>query len=33
LLAVNENGEITRCNSPFEEMLGLSRDDHRKICR
>ena len=25
LLAVNENGEITRCNSPFEEMLGLSR--------
>nr|MDQ3322361.1 ATP-binding protein [Acidobacteriota bacterium] len=26
LLAVNENGEITRCNSPFEEMLGLSRE-------
>lgn len=27
LLAVNENGEITRCNSPFEEMLGLSRQE------
>ncbi|HXG86450.1 MAG TPA: ATP-binding protein [Pyrinomonadaceae bacterium] len=26
LLAVNENGEITRCNSPFEEMLGLNRE-------
>ncbi len=26
LLAVDENGRITRCNSPFEEMLGLSRE-------
>ena len=27
LLAVNESGSITRCNSTFEEMLGLSRDE------
>ena len=27
LLAVDENGLITRCNSTFEEMLGLSRDE------
>ena len=27
LLAVDENGRITRCNSPFEEMLGMSRDE------
>ncbi len=27
LLAVNEAGEITRCNSTFEEMLGLSREE------
>ena len=27
LLAVNEFGEITRCNSTFEEMLGLSREE------
>ena len=27
LLAVNESGEITRCNSTFEEMLGLSREE------
>lgn len=26
LLAVDENGTITRCNSPFEEMLGLKRE-------
>ena len=26
LLAVDENGRITRCNSPFEEMLDLSRE-------
>lgn len=26
LLAVDENGLITRCNSTFEEMLGLSRE-------
>ncbi|HEY0428976.1 MAG TPA: ATP-binding protein [Pyrinomonadaceae bacterium] len=26
LLAVDENGCITRCNSTFEEMLGLSRE-------
>ena len=25
LLAVDETGRITRCNSPFEEMMGLSR--------
>ncbi len=27
LLAVDESGRITRCNSPFEEMMGLSRDE------
>lgn len=27
LLAVDENGKITRCNSTFEEMLGLSRKE------
>jgi two-component system, NtrC family, sensor kinase len=27
LLAVDENGRITRCNSPFEEMMGLKRDE------
>lgn len=27
LLAVDENGRITRCNSTFEEMLGLSREE------
>ncbi len=27
LLAVNENGCITRCNSPLEEMLDLDRDE------
>ena len=27
LLAVDESGLITRCNSTFEEMLGLSRDE------
>ena len=27
LLAVDEDGRITRCNSPFEEMMGLSRDE------
>jgi len=27
LLAVDENGQITRCNSTFEEMLGLSRQE------
>ncbi|MGI8811378.1 MAG: ATP-binding protein [Pyrinomonadaceae bacterium] len=26
LLAVDEDGKITRCNSTFEEMLGLSRE-------
>jgi two-component system NtrC family sensor kinase len=26
LLAVDETGRITRCNSPFEEMMGLRRD-------
>ncbi len=26
LLAVDENGRITRCNSTFEEMIGLSRE-------
>ena len=25
LLAVDEDGRITRCNSPFEEMIGLHR--------
>ncbi len=27
LLAVNENGIILRCNSPFEQMMGLDRED------
>ena len=27
LLAVDENGLITRCNTTFEEMLGLSREE------
>lgn len=27
LLAVDERGRITRCNSTFEEMLGLSREE------
>ncbi len=27
LLAVDESGKITRCNSTFEEMLGLSRKE------
>ena len=27
LLAVDEIGRITRCNSTFEEMLGLSREE------
>ena len=27
LLAVDEDGRITRCNSPFEEMMGLSREE------
>jgi PAS domain S-box-containing protein len=27
LLAVNEDGKIIRCNSTFEEMLGLSREE------
>ncbi len=26
LLAVDESGRIMRCNSPFEEMIGLDRD-------
>ncbi len=26
LLAVDEEGLITRCNSPFEDMMGLKRD-------
>lgn len=26
LLAVDEEGRITRCNSPFEEMMGLGRE-------
>ncbi len=26
LLAVDEDGRIIRCNSPFEEMMGLGRD-------
>jgi len=26
LLAVDETGRITRCNSPFEEMMGFGRD-------
>jgi PAS domain S-box-containing protein len=27
LLAVDEDGRITRCNSTFEELMGLSRDE------
>ena len=27
LLAVDEDGRITRCNSPFEEMIGLDRSE------
>jgi PAS domain S-box len=27
LLAVDENGNVTRCNSTFEELMGLSRDE------
>lgn len=27
LLAVDENGQITRCNSTFEELMGLVRDE------
>ena len=27
LLAVDENGRITRCNSTFEELMGLPRDE------
>lgn len=27
LLAVDEDGRITRCNSPFEEMMGLDRSE------
>jgi two-component system, NtrC family, sensor kinase len=27
LLAVDEEGRITRCNSPFEEMMGLHRSE------
>lgn len=27
LLAVDENGRITRCNSTFEEMIGLRREE------
>jgi len=27
LLAVDEDGRITRCNSPFEEMMGLHRSE------
>ena len=27
LLAVDEDGRITRCNSTFEEMIGLTRDE------
>lgn len=27
LLAVDENGFVTRCNSTFEEMLGLDREE------
>ncbi len=27
LLAVDEDGRITRCNSTFEEMMGLSREE------
>jgi len=27
LIAVDENGRITRCNSPFEEMMGRTRNE------
>lgn len=27
LIAVDENGRITRCNTTFEEMMGLPRDE------
>jgi hypothetical protein len=27
LIAVDEDGRITRCNSPFEDMMGRSRDE------
>ncbi|HTH52031.1 MAG TPA: ATP-binding protein [Pyrinomonadaceae bacterium] len=27
LIAVDESGRITRCNSPFEEMMGLGRSE------
>lgn len=27
LLAVDESGRITRCNSPFEQMMGLRREE------
>lgn len=27
LLAVDENGSITRCNSTFEQMMGFARDE------
>ncbi len=27
LLAVDEHGEITRCNSTFEDMMGMARDE------
>lgn len=27
LLAVDDAGRITRCNSPFEEMMGLTREE------
>ena len=27
LLAVDEDGRIIRCNSPFEEMIGLGREN------
>ncbi len=27
LLAVDESGRIIRCNSPFEEMMGLNREE------
>jgi two-component system NtrC family sensor kinase len=27
LLAVDENGKITRCNTTFEELMGLPRDE------
>src|SRR6185369_572295 len=27
LLAVDEDGRITRCNTTFEELMGLSREE------